>query len=507
LGVTIAFMVFACGCKSWPFQHDRRPADRDVISPPQTITPFGPSDPKPSSDAPPVNWSDAKPGINIDAPSVVAPGQDLSFRMDVTNRSPVTVRHTVPNNVQILGTNPPARLSGNELIWDLLPAGDARQSINVVYRPANTGVVNLRAEAFGADGLRHDAQATTQIGTGRIAVQVSGPNEARPGDRVAYDVRLVNSGQSPIAHVVLRAELDNRLDHESGYRELEIPIEMLQPGEAKFVQLPVTVRNGGRLRTVISAKADGGVSSQEEKTLEVRDSRMQLTVAGPTQVVLNRTATWTATLVNSGSLPVQSAHLRIMLPSELRFSSVSAGGRAINGVVTWSVDSLRPGEQRQFEMTATPITAIQRTTLVATATTDGGVETRADQPLEIIGIPLMKLTVSDSEDRVEVGRRVVYTAEIRNAGSLPLEEVNVTATLSPALKPVFGFGPSVAQINGDKVTFATIERIEPNRSVVFRFEAEAISPADARVTVEAQCKTIKTPVLADEATRVVGPRS
>lgn len=507
LGFCLFALVITCGCKSGPFSRDRKPADREVIEPPQNITPFWPSDPKPTSDSPPINWSNSNQGININAPSQIASGQDLPVRLEVVSRSATTVRHTVPSNVQILRTDPPARLSGSELIWDLLPTADARQSINVLYRPSGNGAVSLRAEAIGADGAKQDAHALTQIGVGQIALQVTGPNDARPGDRVAYDVRLVNSGQAPISRVVLRAELDLGLDHESGYRQLEIPIEMLRPGEAKFVQLPLTVRNGGRLKTIVSANAEGGVTSKEEKNLEVRESRVLVRLDGPSQVILQRPGTWKVTVQNSGMAIARNVQLQVTLPNELKPVSVSAGGRIDHGVLTWNFDSLNSGERRSLELIATPIAQVRNATLVATITGDGATPQRADQSVEIVGIPLLKVSLTDSDERIAVGQRVVYTAEVRNAGSVPLEDIQLSATLSAALRPQFGFGPTMARITSDRIDFGAIERLEPGKSIIVKFEAEAISPADARVIVEAKSRSLPTPVFIEEATRVTGPMS
>lgn len=499
----------ATGCKSWPFKKDRTPTDRDVITPPNTsVTPFWPEDSKalpPPPLTPPVDWNGPNQGLNIDAPKLVTPGQDVSIRLEVADPSSMTVRHAVPSNVQILRTEPPARLQGSDLVWDLPPANNGRRDVTVVYRTSTPGSISLKAEAIAANGARRDARATTQVGVGQLALQVDGPSTASLLDRVNYQVRISNSAASPVGNVVLRTELPTGLNHESGNQVLEVPIPILQANESKSLDLPLSVTAGGQYRLVVTAHGDGGVSTLQERTLTVQETKVSLTMAGPTQAILQKPGTWTATIRNDGTTPAKNLQVRMTMPNELRFQQVSPGGKSANNIAQWTIESLAPGESRPVELTALPIAAASRTTVMASLIGDGVAEQRADKGIEIIGVPLMKLTLTGSENRAEVGRRIVYTAEVRNAGSTPLEDIEIVLTTSAGLKPVFGFGPTMARIDGGKLNFGRVERLEAGKSITFQLEAETATAGDARVTVEARSKSLPTPILVDEATRVVGP--
>jgi uncharacterized repeat protein (TIGR01451 family) len=387
----------------------------------------------------------------------------------------------------------------------LPPGGGSRRDVTVVYRTAAPGPIALKAEAVTATGQRRDAQATTQVGVGQLALQLEGPSSAGLHDRVNYHVRLSNTSPAAVTNVVVRTELPNGLHHESGHRVLEIPIPLLAAREVKSVELPLTVAAGGAIRLIVTARGDGGASTYQERTLNVHDAKVSLTLHGPTQVVLNKPATWSATIRNEGATPIRQLQVRLTMPNELRFQQVSPGGRSANNIALWNLESLGPGEERTVELTALGTAPVARTTLMAAVVGAGLAEQRQDRAVAILGIPLLKLTVTESDNRVEVGRRIVYSAEVRNAGSVPLEEIEVAATVSPNLTPTFGFGPSMSRIDGHRLSFGRVAVLEPGKSIVFQMEVEATAVGDARITVEARSRSLPTPILVDEATRVFGP--
>jgi len=454
-----------------------------------------------------LEWQSTPVDLELQAPVGAALGQDLAVRAVLNNRgnvptAPVTVRQSIPDGAQYVSSDPPATLNGNELAWSVsqVPAGGS-QTLTAVYRPARPGLVELRAEALGGDGARTQASATTQVGVGQLNLRVNGPSEAALGDTVTYDIRLTNGGQSPVTGVVLRAELDSGLEHESTARQLEIAVPSVTPGETKTVQLPLFVRSAGRLRTLITARGEGSPAAVEECFLTVSNLRLDVRLTGPTRVALGQPATWTLRVSKTGNTPGRPITAQVQLPPDMGSVSTKAGTVA-NGLLTWGVSE----DVSEFTFTATPIRMTDLTTLIASVRGHGIAEQRADLPVVVFGVPLLKLAIDSSENSVEVGKRVVSTITLRNAGSLPLKNINAVAEFGPKLRPQFGSGPTMTQVEGSRVAFGTVAEIRPGQAVVFRVESEAVAEGDARVRVEANSSAATEPVLQEDALRVIAAR-
>lgn len=454
-----------------------------------------------------LEWQSTPVDMDLQAPAGAALGQELSVKAVLHNRgnvptAPVTVRQSIPDGAQYVSSDPPATLNGNEVAWSVpqLPAG-GRQSLTAVYRPARPGALHLRAVALGGDGATAQASATTQVGVGQLQLRVTGPAEATLGDTVTYEVRLTNGGQSPVTGVVLRAELDPGLEHESAARQLEIAVPSVTPGESKSVHLPLSVRIAGRLRTLITARGDGSPAAVEERFLVVSDQRIDVKLTGPTRLVVNQPTTWQVRINRTGRSGRGDILAQVRVPPE--FSAVSAkSGQVSNGRATWTVGD----NGGVYELTATPTRPVDSTTLIASIRAPGAEEQRSDLAVSVTGVALLKVALESSDTSVEVGRRVVYTITLRNAGSLPVQSVNAAADFGPKLRPQFGSGPTMTQVEGSRVVFGKIAEIRPGQAMTFRVEAEAVAAGDARVRVEANSSVAAEPMIQEEATRVIASR-
>ncbi|MFL5330675.1 MAG: hypothetical protein ACJ8C4_17375 [Gemmataceae bacterium] len=478
-----------------PIEPVKRPAkhtsDTDL-----TVDPFFPGGPN----APKTEFVRQPLTLDIQAPPTVVSGQDVPVRVTLRNTSATalsaaSLSQQVPDSCQLLRSDPPATLQGNRLVWNLpaIPAG-ASQDVTVIYRPARPGVVALRADAQSTGDVAGSAQASVDVqgaesvGTrpapAQLVLQVRGPQETSLGSTVTYDVSLTNPAQAAVSRVSLSAELDPGLDHESGARRLEIPIPMMAAGETKSVQLPLTVHAAGQLHLVLTATGEGA-ATRRECTLEVQATRLEVGLTGPDRVMVGQPATWNVRVVNPGAGTAENVVVRVQLPAELTYRAATMGGQIDRGQVVWQLGRLNSREERNVQFTAIANRLLDRTSMIATATADRTPEVRADRSVEVFGSPVLKASIRGSESAVEVGNRVIYAVELRNAGAVPVRDVNVAVNFADQLKPLFGAGPTVVRIEGTRVSCGRVSEIAPGDAVMFRIEAEGFVAGDARVMVEA----------------------
>lgn len=499
-----------------PTDAPRRPADPMTGSAGDSPAPVWPTEPPTSGPTLSLDMQTAPPTAN----------GDVVVRINVVNRSSnpstgVSVVQPVPETAQLIQSQPMASLKGAQLVWDLPPvAGNSSQFVTAVYRPARAGNLALKAELYGPMGRIADASTVAQsatpvanqmtakpaAGSPALTLRVSGPSEAQPGETVSYEVQLGNVGSSVAKNVLLSAEMDPGLDHESGSRKLEIPLPQLAAGDTKSVQLPLSVHGSGRLRTVFRLRGDGCSPATEERFVDVHQGELDFSMTGPPRPLFGQPATWNLRVYNPGESAVNNVVVRVQMPAELQYQSASSDGQLIAGQVVWQIRRLGAKEPMTVQFTAVGRQLTPRTTLIAAAHADRVDEKRSQLPLEILGTPHLQVRLKAASDTAPVGSGVIYTVDVTNDGSLTLTDVDLLGTVPSPLRPLFGSGPTLVTVERNQVVFGRLLRLEPGRSATFRFEAEALQSGDARVRVEAKCPALPGPVIQEEATRIVPAR-
>ncbi len=145
--------------------------------------------------------------VKIDAPPTATIGQELAYRVTITNDDRIPLAQTtlelrLPEDFAVTSADPPpddARgfrwtigtipANGNRAIEVRgrlygTPNQDARIEATAVYRPAN----------FNAD-FQSLATATTTLGTSPLTLTMNGPTESVPGEAVTYTLSYEHTGE------------------------------------------------------------------------------------------------------------------------------------------------------------------------------------------------------------------------------------------------------------------------------------------------------------------------
>jgi uncharacterized repeat protein (TIGR01451 family) len=456
-----------------------------------------------------IEWQAPQVAVTVTAPPTVVVGQDVPVTVTVTNpgqvpTQSVQVRAPIRDGMQYVASDPPASVDGNQLVWQLAGlSGGGSQSLRATFRVPSVGVVTATAAAQTRDGLRAESQATTRVAVAELQARIAGPTAAPLGDPVTLDVSVTNPGTGPAANVKVRAEFVAALEHESRANPLEVAIGTLEAGQTQTVPLSLTPRQAGRPYVRVLATADGNLRAEATHTLSATPRALTFSLSGPPTRYLNRPATWDVRVANAGEIPLAGVQMRVKLPAEVNYQSATGNSRLTGDEVVWSVSDLRPGERRDIQLTATPVRAVPHTSLTGVATAEKVPEQRAESAFEVLGMAALRVEVLPPAGSVAVGGKPVYTIRVLNQGTLAARQVAVTAVLPPpCLRPRFGTGPTVGRVEGGRVSFTPIERVEPGQTVVFRVEAEAVQAGDARVRAELRSDGAATPVVTEEATRI-----
>src|SRR5439155_24106764 len=115
---------------------------------------------------------------------------------------------------------------------------------------------------------------------------------------------------------------------------------------------------------------------------------------------------------------------------------------------------------------------------VAIASADPGLQVQAEAAVEIRGLPAFRLEVIDHPDPIEVGGRTTYTIDVTNQGSLPGNQVQISAYVPNEMRIINARGPTTPQIDKNKITFPGIDSVQPKQTVEYIVEVESIRAGD-----------------------------
>ena len=187
--------------------------------------------------------------VTRDIPAEAAVGRLTSYRILVTNRGRetidrVTVEERLPKGFHAAQTTPPSSLQDGKLVWQLsaLQPGEQR-SLRVQVMPTVVGpvenVVTVRpTAAVVAKTLVSEPTLPT------LQLNVSAPFRVAFGESCVVQFKVTNTSTQQFDRVILRVALPAELSHCKG-RSLDYPLDSLQPGETRHVQLTLRSKTIG----------------------------------------------------------------------------------------------------------------------------------------------------------------------------------------------------------------------------------------------------------------------
>ena len=350
------------------------------------------------------------------------------------------------------------------------------------------------------EGLRDERSFLTLVTQPALKMKLTGPASGIVGVPIPYELTLTNPGTGAATNVLLKAELGDGLDAGTKTQKIEMRLEAVDGGQSRPVPLTLTPRKPGKLAVRVAVTADGGLSDKGTHSVEVREARVTLRLAGPNVRYAGRAAKWELLVTNAGQVALGNVVVRDLLPPELQFVSASDGGQLSGREVMWNVGVLKVGEQRRLNLETKCVTVAQQAVNRAAVTADqvARVETEAD--IQVRGLPAFRVDVKDRDDPLEVGKRTTYAIEVSNQGTLPGSQVQVVATIPPEMRFESASGPATYKVEGSKVTFAAIDGLAVGQTWKYAVEATALKPGDARFQVELKSSSLSDPVVVQQST-------
>ncbi len=417
----------------------------------------------------------------------------------------VSLRDAVPRGTSLIATTPPAAPAeqASDLVWalgELPPGGETRVIMELM--PETEGEIGSIASV----SFRADATMRSVATKPALAIDCPTPKPVRIGGDVPVSLTLSNPGTGVATGVVLEGYLPDTVSHRAG-RELEFDVGQLRPGETRTIDLVLGTRNPGSTPMRLVARADGGVESTLDVPLEVTAPTLEIAIDMPTRRFLQRPATCTIAMVNSGTAAARSVELAAQLPPGMRFVKANNAGWHDERThrVLWNLEELPAGETGEVEMVVMPVDAGEQRIMAAARSTDGPSD-QAVHSCQVEGLAAVSYQVADSEDPVEVGGVTEYVIRVANEGTKAATGVQVAATLVGDLEPVEASGPGGHRIENLTAIFEPIAKLGAGEEAVYRFRARGVRAGHQRIQVRLVSEDQPTPITKEETTSVYDDR-
>jgi len=226
-------------------------------------------------------------------------------------------------------------------------------------------------------------------------------------------------------------------------------------------------------------------------------------VKGPQQEYLGEPIAYTVTVTNNGDAPAAGSSVRFTPAGQAQFVSATGPDNTALNNAGGAIDlgTIAPGQNRQINVTFKGESG-GALRINATASANCAPSVTASAETQIQTLPALLLEAVDEHDPVHVGTNVVYDVRVTNQGTAPDHQVKVTVNLPDSEQFVSGSGASDVTANGQTLTMAAVDTIQPKQTVTWRVEVKATKPDDARFKVNMTSQSLTKPATKEEPTRL-----
>jgi uncharacterized repeat protein (TIGR01451 family) len=507
-----------------------------------------------------VTWSAPDPQVTLYGPESAGIGSTVSYRAQISNAGDVAARQvvastSVPPNMTLLRTDPPAKVIGNTLTWTLGDlAAQSTQNFQIDCRPDRNGSVRFCLRVESADQIQGrpltaEACVETRVFTSALSLKVAGPDSVEVGQTASFQIQVTNTGYDPLNDVVIRDRLPAGLEHPSQTgslleRRLREP---LAPGETRDVPVQLTATRAGRLCHTVEVVAQGGHAATATACVTATEPPpppqpqpqpgVAVAVDGPVRARVGDQVTFTIRVSNTGNIPLNSLQIVATHAASLYPRQASGGfdvDRLARGEIVWTQWQLQPGEtltrEVNYECRQESANAWCRV-LVESAEGAQGVKEasiaiepqarpapgtvepppRIEPPGDVEPEPSqvtgeLKVSIADRQDPIQINGTTTYIVVIENARNVPDKNVKLTLLFPAGMEFVKVNGPVGAQAispDGRTVEVTPIQVVRAGETLsAFYVEARGIQIGKHVVTARVSSFRSPQPVESQTETTV-----
>ncbi len=440
------------------------------------------------------------------APNEVQVGIPATFTLLVRNVGnasafDVQVIDSVPKGAKLVRTTPQAQQNGPDgLVWKLgeMAAG-AEQTLTIELIPETEGEIGSVASVnFAAQ-----ASVRTMSTQPKLVVKQLVDSVVMAGDSVRILFEVSNVGTGTARDVKLQEDVPQNLRDQSGAKFLERTIGDLAPGESDKFDIELTAVSAGKVANVVRAVATNAQSNESSAQIEVVAPNLQASLEGPRLRYLERQATYTVGVTNSGTAMATNVDLILYLPSGLQFNSTENHGEYIPSqhAVMWQLSELPAGKTAASKVTLLPI--VEGDYVLRMQSQADAVRAEPfEKPVRIEGQSELAFSIEDDNDPIEQDGKTTYLIKLTNIGTRVDNDIEVSVELPEGSVVEQVDAPVQYRESQRVIQFAPIPQLQSKDQQLIRLSVRHTREGTHVVRARVKSKLREVGVIKEESTQV-----
>jgi uncharacterized repeat protein (TIGR01451 family) len=430
------------------------------------------------------------------APAVAAVGDTFTYTLMTVAQADVgdvVITDMLPAGVSYVSSDPAAEVNGKTLVW---------KSASMARGETKTYKVTVKAEAEGEMMNCATVSAvprvcmSTLIGKAQLDLTKTGPATASLNSNITYTVTVKNTGNIPAKNVVVSDAVPQGMSGQA----VSVTIPELPPGA--FRKLPVIFKatQRGNITNVATAESSNAAKVSAQSTTLVQQPGLKIEkTTKDTEILINRTATYTILVKNTGDTPLTGVMVNDNAAAGTTITE-AVGGSINANVATWNIGELAAGATKELTV---KVVSKQPGKFCNTATVTSAQMLRdsSQSCTEWRGVTGVLVEVVDDPDPIQVGETSTYTIRITNqSANGTVDDLSVKVLFSAEINPTTA--SNNGSISGKTVTFPTVPTLGPKASATFTIVGKGVSAGDARTKVQVTTRMRQNPIEQTESTTV-----
>ena len=305
-----------------------------------------------------IHWIDAQ--WQFPSPAISAAGTSQVLTTTVTRQSDGSPCTGWLVRYEILDGPPAGFLPDMAQAVDVSTDASGRAGVEIAQqqpaRGANRIAVEIIRPAGPAGGrIVLDRQVVLATWTGAdLSVRKSATAETGMGAPLTYRIEVSNPGDLPAEDVTVTDALPEGLTYldstppaQASGNVLEWSLGQMAPAASQLIELRCRAGGVGELVNRVDATAAGGLSASHTATTRVIAPRVEVRIDGPPQVQVGGQAKFLISITNRGNVPTGKLTIKDRLDPGFEHPV------AIRGAIERELESLRPGETQEVDVTLT----------------------------------------------------------------------------------------------------------------------------------------------------------
>jgi uncharacterized repeat protein (TIGR01451 family) len=321
-----------------------------------------------------------------------------------------------------------------------------------------------------------------------VRIQVRVPADSPPGDDLKYQIVIQNVSQAEAHQVAVRnpipegvaaiskcePQYDPKLSNE---RQVVWTFGTLKPGEKKTIDLHLKPKPDAKeVKNLAYVRFEHG----EAVTTKINRPAVKVTKNAPKETVRGEPFTVRVVVENTGKVPAENVRVVENIERSSEVEAVTSGAQRTSpndNQWRWDVGRLMPGQRKIIEYRIKPLVAADSFTTTNVAA-DKNVNEKAESRT-LVHTPGLSVKMTGPNGVVGAGEAARYEITVRNVGSLPSTNVQITGTIPADCKP--SMKTEGGQVYRDSIVWS-VPKLEPGEARSFRYGIKA-STTGRRVVV------------------------